>query len=64
MAIFLWFLLRFALMQMGKKDPLMLDVFRHAMLYTDRLLHTQYIIPAHGAVDRTVPKHMLKRWLK
>jgi type IV secretory pathway TrbD component len=64
LAVVAWILIRFALVQMGKKDPLMLGVFQRSMQHTDKFLHNQFFIPANGSVNTKIPKFVLKRWLK
>jgi type IV secretory pathway TrbD component len=63
MAAVAWTAIRFALVQMGKRDPLMLGVFTRSLLYSEKMFQTQYLIPANGHIETKVPKDMKKRWL-
>jgi type IV secretory pathway TrbD component len=63
MAVIAWIAIRFALVQMGKRDPLMLGVFTRSLLYSEKMFHTQYLIPANGLIETKVPNDMKKRWL-
>jgi type IV secretory pathway TrbD component len=63
LSIVMWFVIRFGLIQMGKKDPYMLGVFKRSMQYTDGLFHSQFVIPAHESIDTSVPMSAKKRWL-
>jgi type IV secretory pathway TrbD component len=63
MAIAAWIVIRFGLVQMGKRDPLMLGVFTRSLLYSDKMFRTQYFIPANSSIEVRVPKFKKKRWL-
>lgn len=62
LAVVMWIAIRFGLKQMGKNDPLMLDVFQRSMRYSNGFGRSSYFYPACSTIDNKMSQYVKKRW--